>query len=109
MVDDEPGALLEKVLLPIGYTVDIITDTKIAIDKLDAGEICDLILLNIRMPGMNGKELYAHVLEKTPVMKGKVVILTGDIMGSDVKAFLAQNNLSSLSKPFDLNLTFPRH
>ena len=105
MVDDEPGVrtLFEKVLIPIGYIVDIITDAKIAIDKIDAGEIYDLILLNIRIPGMNRKELYAHILEKTPVMKGKVVILTGDIMGSDVKAFLAQNNLSSTSIYYKTN------
>jgi CheY-like chemotaxis protein len=106
VVDDEPGvrALLEKVLIPIGYQVDTINDAKIATDKLDAGEIYDVILLDLRMPGMNGKELYAHILEKTPVLKGKVVIVTGDVMGSDVKDFLAKNNLSYLAKPFDMKL-----
>ena len=106
VVDDEPGvrALLEKVLIPIGYKVDTITNAKIAMDKLDAGEIYDVILLDIRMPGMSGVELYSHIVEKIPVLKGRVIIVTGDVMGSDVKAFLTQNSLPYLTKPFDIKL-----
>jgi PAS domain S-box-containing protein len=106
VVDDEPGvrALLEKVLILIGYKVDTITDAKIAMDKLDAGAKYDAILLDIRMPGMNGIELYAHILEKIPELKSKIIIVTGDVMGADIKDFLAKNNLPSLAKPFDIKL-----
>lgn len=104
VVDDEPGvrALLENVLTQIGYSVDVIAKAGIAIDKLDTGTFYDLILLDIRMPGMSGTELYNHVLEKAPVMKGRIIIITGDVLGTDIKEFLTKNNLPYLVKPFDI-------
>jgi CheY-like chemotaxis protein len=106
VVDDEPGirALLEKVLTQIGYTVDTVTNPKIVKDKLNAGERYDAILLDIRMPGMSGIELYSHIIENMPVLKGKIIIITGDVMGPDIKDFLTKNNLPYLVKPFDIKL-----
>jgi CheY-like chemotaxis protein len=106
VVDDEPGirALLEKVLTQIGYIVDTITNPKIVKDKLNAGERYDAILLDIRMPGMSGTELYSHIIENMPVLKGKIIIITGDVMGPDIKDFLTKNNLPYLVKPFDIKL-----
>jgi CheY-like chemotaxis protein len=106
VVDDEPGvrALLEKVLTQSGHSVDAIGDASKAIDKLDAGVIYDVILTDIRMPGMNGTEMYSHILEKTPEMKNRIIFITGDVMGADIKVFLTQNNLPYLAKPFDLKL-----
>ena len=106
VVDDEPGvrALLDKVLTQIGYVVDTISDAGIVMDKLNTGARYDTILLDIRMPGMSGTELYAHIIEKMPVLKGKIIIVTGDVMGPDIKDFLAKNNLPYLVKPFDIKL-----
>jgi signal transduction histidine kinase/ActR/RegA family two-component response regulator len=106
VVDDEPGvrALLEKVLTQSGHSVDTIGDASKAIDKLDAGVIYDVILTDIRMPGMNGTEMYSHILEKTPEMKNRIIFITGDVMGADIKVFLTQNKLPYLAKPFDIEL-----
>ena len=106
VVDDEPGvrALLEKVLTQMGYNVETITDARIVMDKLNAGERYDVILLDIRMPGMSGTEIYTHIIEKMPVLKGKIIIVTGDVMGQDVKDFLTKNSLPYLVKPFDIKL-----
>jgi signal transduction histidine kinase/DNA-binding response OmpR family regulator len=106
VIDDEPGvrALLEKVLTQSGHSVDTVSDAGKALDKLGAGETYDVILTDVRMPGMNGIELYSRILEKTPAMKNKIIFITGDVMGLDIKAFLTQNNLSYLAKPFDTPL-----
>jgi PAS domain S-box-containing protein len=106
VVDDEPGvrALLDKVLTQIGYTVDTITNPGIAMDKLETGVRYDAILLDIRMPGMSGIELYTSIIEKMPGLKVKIIIITGDVMGPDIKNFLTKNNLSYLVKPFDIKL-----
>ena len=95
VVDDEPGvrALLEKVLTQSGHSVDTIDDASKALDKLGAGVIYDVILTDVRMPGMNGTEMYSRILEKTPAMKNRIIFITGDVMGADIKAFLTQNNL----------------
>jgi CheY-like chemotaxis protein len=74
------------------------------LNKIKTGEEYDVILLDIRIPGMSGTEFYAQIIEKAPVLKGKIIIITGDVMGLDVKAFLAQNNLPYLAKPLDINL-----
>ena len=106
VVDDEPGvrALLKKVLTQSGHSVDTIGDASKAIDKLDAGVSYDVILTDIRMPVMSGTELYSYILKKMPKMKNRIIFITGDVMGADIKVFLTQNNLPYLAKPFDIKL-----
>jgi len=106
VVDDESGVrtLLEKLLTPMGYSVETVNDTDTVLNILKAGEKYDVVLLDIRMPGMSGTELYTHILEKAPALKGRIIIITGDVMGLDIKDFLTKNNLPSLAKPFDIKL-----
>jgi CheY-like chemotaxis protein len=106
VVDDEPTIrdLLEKVLTKMGFRVDLTADAGIALDKIHAGEIYDLIITDIRMPGMSGIELYSRIMEKAPEMKDRIVFITGDVMGVDIKTFLIQNKLPYLAKPFDIDL-----
>jgi PAS domain S-box-containing protein len=106
VIDDEPSirVLLEKSLTLDGYLVDVVADAGAALNKLDAGGKYDILLLDMRMAGMNGAELYAHILEKVPALKGRTIIITGDVMGTDIKSFLIKNNLPYLAKPFDINL-----
>jgi CheY-like chemotaxis protein len=104
VVDDEPGVrtLLERVLTESGHSVETIGDASKALDKISAGVSYDMILTDARMPGMSGKELYSRIIEKTPVMKNKIIFITGDVMGADIKVFLTQNKLPYLVKPFDI-------
>jgi PAS domain S-box-containing protein len=106
VVDDElpVRTLLEKVLAPMGYSIETINDADTVLNRLKAGEKYDVILLDIRMPGMSGTELYTHILETVPTLKGRIIIITGDVMGLDIKDFLTKNNLPSLAKPFDIKL-----
>ncbi|MGB8829876.1 MAG: PAS domain S-box protein, partial [Dehalococcoidales bacterium] len=104
VIDDEPGVriLLERVFIQMGHTVDIVADAESAIAKLDDGSVYDIILSDVRMPGMSGIELHAFILKKMPAMRNKIIFITGDVMGADIKDFLMQNNLSYFAKPFDI-------
>jgi CheY-like chemotaxis protein len=104
VVDDEPGVriLLEKILTQMGYTVDTIADAEAAVEKLDVGATYNVILTDVRMPGMSGIELHSYILEKIPAMKNSIIFITGDVMGSDIKDFLMKNNLPFFPKPFDI-------
>ena len=106
VVDDEPvvRSTLARVLTKMGHTVDAIADAGKVIEKLESGAVYDLILSDVRMPGMNGIELYSRILEKAPAMKNRIIFITGDVMGADIKTFLTRNNLSYLAKPFDIEL-----
>jgi hypothetical protein len=35
-------------------------------------------------------------------MKNRIIFITGDVMGSDIKDFLMKNNLPFFPKPFDI-------
>ena len=104
VIDDEPVVriLLDTVLTEMGYKMDSVRDAVSAMAKLDAGVIYDVILTDVKMPGMGGIELYSRILEKTPAMKNKIMFITGDVMGIDTKTFLTQNNLTYFAKPFNI-------
>ena len=59
LVDDEydSGLSIKLILEASGYKVDIFTNAKVAL-SLFAPNYYDLLLLDVRMPGMNGFELY---------------------------------------------------
>ena len=88
--------------ISVGNSVETIADARIAMEKIGAGVMYDVILTDVRMPGMSGIEMYTRIVEKMPAMKNKIIFITGDVMGADIKNFLTQNNLAFLAKPFDI-------
>ena len=69
VVDDNPGMLkvLNKWLKVAGYDVIEAWDGQMALDKSRA-ELPDIILLDILMPGMDGRE-FVRRLQKDPAIK----------------------------------------
>ena len=64
VVDDEPDIIhvVEMVLENNGFLVDSYTDPTLALSNFKPG-LYDLLLLDIRMPKMNGFELYQKMKE----------------------------------------------
>jgi len=60
----------------------------------------DLILIDIRTPVMNGKQLYQSINDKHPDLTDRVIFTTGDLLGGDTKNFLEQSGRLFLPKPF---------
>ena len=102
VVDDEENVrkVLNMILANSGHTVDATGDVSEALAKLESNSY-DVILIDIRMPGMNGMELYAAVMEKHPEVKGKFIFMSGDPSDLQTRDFFEQNKLSYISKPFD--------
>jgi DNA-binding response OmpR family regulator len=75
LVDDEPdiNMALRVVLTRGGYSVDTFDDPIHALEKIKPGYY-DLLILDIKMPGMNGFELYKEIKKIDP--KSKVCFLT---------------------------------
>jgi DNA-binding response OmpR family regulator len=69
IVDDEPDSLksLRFILEENSFKVEAFTDPTLALDRYVAGSY-DLLILDIRMPRMNGFDLYKKIKRNDPTM-----------------------------------------
>jgi two-component system NtrC family sensor kinase len=101
IVDDEPevGALLADILRREAARIDIAASGKEALRFLEAGEY-DAILSDLRMPEMDGPELYRQIETRWPQRARQVVFITGDALSPMIQTFLAGTGQPYLEKPF---------
>ena len=101
VVEDEPaiGALCHRVLTREGFEVNIAANGKIAQRMIEEHKYV-LFLFDIRMPVMNGKELYQWLQEKHPQLISRVVFTSGYMVSGDTQSFMEQTGRPSLPKPF---------
>ncbi|MFC1904157.1 response regulator [Chloroflexota bacterium] len=105
VVEDEPSIsqVCLRVLASEGFEVEIAVNGMEAEDKLRERDEYDLILIDIRTPLMNGKELYQCITEKHPKLVERVIFTSGDVMAGDTESFLEQSGRAFLPKPFAPN------
>ncbi|MRG93317.1 ATP-binding protein [Polyangium spumosum] len=60
----------------------------------------DVILCDLRMPGMSGEAFYEKVAADRPDVAKRFVFMTGVGFGADVERFLAESGRPVLEKPF---------
>jgi PAS domain S-box-containing protein len=103
VVDDEPlvRELLGQELAGEGYRVETVDGAAAALDRL-RGDDYHLVLLDIKMPGMSGIELYQQTCKLKPSLASRVIFITGDTMSPDTREFLSQAKVPYIAKPFNL-------
>ena len=101
VIDDESliTSLLEQILTTEGYEVRVAGKATEALKLIEA-EDYTLILLDIKMPEMNGMELYQKLAEIDKSIQQKVIFLTGDILGEDTRDFFSRTGAPYIAKPF---------
>jgi PAS domain S-box-containing protein len=104
VVDDEPLVidLLMDVLTEAGHHVDTAANGVEACRKVGDRRY-DLVITDVRMPEMNGIDLYRNVLTTRPELRGKVIFVTGDLIDKSVVDFLAAVNARTLPKPLEIH------
>jgi PAS domain S-box-containing protein len=104
VIDDEPHICraLHRLLSREGFHVDTVPSARAALRRLDR-ERYDLILLDLRMPGMNGIEFYERLKEVDPELQRRVVCVTGDIVSRTNQAFLDEVGIPCVAKPFSVD------
>jgi CheY-like chemotaxis protein/anti-sigma regulatory factor (Ser/Thr protein kinase) len=104
VVDDEPLVidLLMDILTEAGYHVDTAANGVEACRKVGDRRY-DLVITDVRMPEMNGIDLYRNVLTTRPELRGKVIFVTGDLIDKDVVDFLAEVNARTIPKPLEIH------
>ena len=103
VVDNEPGVIytvkhgLEN--MDSDYEITPVDSGRKCLELLEKGEIPDLLLLDIMMPGMNGWEVQQQIREKIPEDKLPIVFLTArkDRIAKNAGSFLGKDYIE---KPF---------
>lgn len=103
IVDDEEAIcqLLKRLLTQEGHNVEFVHSGNAALEKLKV-ERFSLILLDIRMKGMNGIELYEQLGKIALSLQRRVVFITGDTLAPDTRSFLEKSEAHFICKPFDV-------
>ena len=103
VVEDEPVIceLCRISLIGEGFEADIAVNGKVAQDMIEKKQYA-LLLFDIRMPEMNGEELYQWLEKKHPQLASQVIFTTGSLMGQDTITFIEQTGRPFLPKPFTL-------
>ena len=102
LIDDEPIALsnLSHVLEREGYTVTACQDGESGLAEMQSTEV-DLVLTDLRMPGIDGLDVLRHIRELTPEIP--VIMITGHAtLDSAVEAMKA-GAYHYIAKPFRLD------
>ncbi|MDD5511597.1 MAG: transporter substrate-binding domain-containing protein [Dehalococcoidales bacterium] len=104
VVDDEPAilALLNKLLGGEGYDVATSGSGREALGMIKEQEGYDLIISDIRLPGLSGAELYDELGGIAPSLQKRVIFITGDVISANTREFLKTTGVPCVPKPFDI-------
>jgi CheY-like chemotaxis protein len=97
--DNEVGRyLLNELLTPLGFLVEVAEDGLQAVAK--AGEFCpDVILMDWRMPKMNGLDATRQILAGRQGTKPKILMLSANVFAEQEREALAVGIHAFLKKP----------
>ena len=98
VVDDEPGIReLLRAVFKDEHDVVEAPDGQTAARLIEAGERYEVILCDIRMPGMSGPELLGRIQTVDPAQAARMIFLTAAAESTAAKRLAAH---TVLSKPF---------
>ncbi len=100
VVDDEEIVLksCERILKPEGYEVSTSSSAPKALEMLGQNGSFDVVITDIKMPGMDGIEFMKKLREKDPDIS--LVLITGYPSQESIKEALALKIVDYLPKPF---------
>ncbi|MAE71172.1 MAG: hypothetical protein CME06_11990 [Gemmatimonadetes bacterium] len=103
VVDDEEvlAELLREILEEAGYEVDTACSVESALERINA-QVFDIIMSDVRMPGLGGRDLYRKLEQDEPSLARRMVFMTGDVVSPETVRFFERTRAPHLSKPFRL-------
>jgi two-component system NtrC family sensor kinase len=103
VVDDEPHIqhYMRATLEAWGHDVTVAANGRVALEHAGAMPF-DVIISDLRMPELGGREMLAQLRARQPGVADRVVFSTGDTVRGDTLAFLESLGRPYLRKPFTL-------
>jgi len=104
VVDDELiiAQLITDVLAGDGYDVATASDGLVALEHIGRHEY-DLILSDLRMPGLDGLGLYRELERTRPELLRRFIFITGTSAHTDYAGLIGDLPVPILTKPFDMS------
>ena len=104
VVEDDPSVrmLVLEVLHELGYTAHEAADAKEAMPILTSGRRIDLLVSDVGLPGINGRQLAVMARHHRPDLK--VLFMTGYAESAAVRSGFLGEGMEMIVKPFALDV-----
>ena len=101
IVDDDElyRKSLERLLKSAGFSAKSFSSSENFLDSIPAANQTGVLILDLRMPGMNGFDLQKRLNELAS--KLRIVFITADAQPGDCEHALRSGAMAFLQKPFD--------
>ena len=110
IIDDEVTIriALRRFFVRLGWRVEEAANGQTALDLLAideeqlTGPRFSLVVSDLRMPGLNGMEMYERIRVRHPAIVRRLIFSTGDVVSEEVASFVQSTDCVVLQKPFEL-------
>lgn len=101
VIDDEDyiSEILKLLFSELGFSVITVSD---GIKGLELIKIHNIwaVLCDLKMPGINGIEVYYEILKINPQLARRFVLLTGTVFDRKTKEIIKEKGIKTFLKPF---------
>ena len=105
IADDD--RVLQQVLLQatasFGHEAMLSCDGEVALTVLDTFNDIDLIITDVQMPEMDGREFIARVRKHQKYADIPIIVISGEVDQSAVDDLIDPHNMCFISKPLDVS------
>lgn len=99
--DDSVRLLIQDVLEELGYAAILAADPQAAIGVLASGQTLDLMVSDVGLPDMNGRQLAEIARQHRPDLP--ILFVTGYAENAAIRANFLGTNMDMITKPFALD------
>ena len=101
IVDDEPNLaqMLITTLQSLGHQAETTASGWEALKKIDAQDY-DAIICDLKMPEMDGRQVYHSMQTRYPALVKRLILSSGDTVSEENQKFLRDTGCLFLPKPF---------
>lgn len=104
LVEDDPSVrlLIGEVLRELGYNIVEAAEPSEAIRLLEAGRPFDLMITDVGLPGMNGRQLAEVARDHLPSLP--ILFVTGYAENAAMRVGFLGTNMAMITKPFQIEI-----
>jgi len=99
--DETIRSLIGQMVRAAGHRVTEVGDGESALAVM-ASQSFDVVIADLCMPGLSGPRFYAAATERAPGTERRIIFASGDVLSPELVAFLRQNDLTCVEKPFEI-------